>query len=198
MSIDPSVSDRRSGKIMFVSHCVLNQNAKVRGIANYPAAIRPLVDLLLDNDVSIYQMPCPEMTYSGAMRWGQTRDQYNSPMFRRHCGRLAETLFDQIEDYVRCGYQVVGFVLVDGSPACGLNKTAQPAVDGDMWGGMVWYLPKQKFAAGSGVFCQVLQAEAQHRDLDVPFVSIPEVHEAGSLEAALGEIKKLIDGAGAR
>ncbi len=196
MSVDQSVQDRRSGKIMFVSHCVLNQNAKVRGIANYPAAIRPLVDLLLDAEVSIYQMPCPEMTYQGAMRWGQTRDQYNSPMFRRHCARLAETLFDQIQDYIRCGYQVLGFILIDGSPACGLKKTAQPANDDDMWGGMVWYLPKQKFAEGEGVFCQVLKAEAQQRGVQIPFLSIPEVHEAGVLGPALAEIKKQIDSAG--
>ena len=57
----PAVRDSRSGKIIFLSHCCLNQNAKVRGIARYPGAIRPLVELLLEHGVGIYQMPCPEM-----------------------------------------------------------------------------------------------------------------------------------------
>ena len=60
-----SVEDVRSRKVLFVSHCTLNQNAKVRVIAKFPGAIRPLVELLLDNDVGMYQMPCPEMTYLG-------------------------------------------------------------------------------------------------------------------------------------
>lgn len=42
----PRVRDNRSGKVLFVSHCCLNQNAKLRGIAKYPGAIQPLVELL--------------------------------------------------------------------------------------------------------------------------------------------------------
>ena len=83
-------ADSRGGKVIFVSHCILNQNAKVRGIAVFPGAVRPVVDLLLDHGIGIYQMPCPEMTYLGALRWGQVRDQYDSPMFRRHCRALAK------------------------------------------------------------------------------------------------------------
>jgi len=190
----PKVHDQRKGRVMFVSHCGLNQNAKVRGIAKYPGAIRPLIELLMDHDVGIYQMPCPEMLYIGAMRWGHVKDQYNSPMFRKHCSKLAETVLGQAEEYLRSGYQVLGFIMMDGSPVCGLNKTPQPANKDVMWGGMTWYVPESNPVNDRGVFCEILQSEAQKREIlaRVPFVAFPEVEEVGSFEEALKQIKALL------
>ena len=71
--VKDDVSDKRSGKLVFLSHCMLNQNACVRGIASQPAVIREIVDLALDHDVAMYQMPCPENTYVGSMRWGMVK-----------------------------------------------------------------------------------------------------------------------------
>ena len=190
--VDKSIADDRAGKIIFVSHCVLNVNAKVRGIANYPAAMRPLVDLLLDNDVGIHQMRCPENTYVGSLRWGYVKEQYSSPMFLRHCRALAEETFDQVEEYRRAGYQVLGFVMMDGSPVCGLKKTPVPAAEGQKWGGMVWYIPPQEFADDSGVYCDALKAEAGSRGLTgIPFVSHPEIEELGkTFEESIADMKK--------
>ena len=47
--IKDSIRDARSGRLIFISHCLLNQNACVRGLASQPAVIRPLLDLLLDH-----------------------------------------------------------------------------------------------------------------------------------------------------
>ncbi len=186
-------ADARAGKVMFISHCVLNQNAKVRGIARYPAAIKPVIDLLMAHDVGMYQMPCPEMLYLGAMRWGQVRDQYDSPMFRRHVEKLAEQVLDQAEDYLRTGYRVLGFIMVDGSPVCGLHGTPRPVAPGISWGGMARYIPKSYVAGENGVYCRILRAEAERRGMgDLPFVSIPEGPEAGSFEAALAAIQALL------
>lgn len=188
-------ADARGNKIMFVSHCILNQNAKVRGIAVFPGAIRPVMELLLDHGVGIFQMPCPEMTYLGALRWGQVRDQYDSPMFRRHCQRFAEQTLEQAFEYRRGGYQVLGFIMVDGSPVCGLKKTPQPALEGEVWGGMTRYIPTQQFVCGQGVFCEILRTEAARLGLgDIPFVSTPEVPDAGSFEDALQSIRALLAG----
>lgn len=191
--IKDTVADARSGRLMFVSHCLLNQNACVRGIASQPAAIRELVDLLLDNDVAMYQMPCPEMTYYGSMRWGQVKTQYSSPMFLKHCRKLADELLDQAEDYMRSGHEVIGFIMRDGSPTCGLNTAAVSADEDQVWGGMVWNVPLQKFAHTRGAFCEVLQDEAIRRGLDnLRFIGLPEVPEAGSIEEAILEIKSAI------
>ena len=190
----PAVSDKRSGTVIFLSHCCLNQNAKVRGIAKYPGAIIPLVELLLEHDVGIYQMTCPEMTYLGNMRWGMVQDQYNNPMFRRHCQRLAEVVVDQVQNYLQCGYKVLGFVMMDGSPVCGLNRTPKPKETEKMWGGMTWYIPESINASGKGNYCEILQEELKETRLEgIPFVASPEFDEVGKLDDALDQIRALID-----
>lgn len=143
--IHESIKDVRSERILFLSHCCLNQNAKVRGIAKYPGPIKPLMEILMQSDVGIYQMTCPEMTFVGGMRWGYVRDQYNTPMFRKHCYQIAKETLDQAHEYARCGCAVLGFVMMDGSPVCGLNVTPQPAVKDMKWGGMCRYVPEQVF-----------------------------------------------------
>jgi predicted secreted protein len=189
----PQVSDQRSGKVIFLSHCCLNQNAKVRGIAKYPGSIRPLIELLLENGIGIYQMPCPEMAYLGNMRWGQTKEQYNNPMFRRHCQRLAEVVVDQAQNYLQCGYQVLGFVMMDGSPVCGLNRTPRSKNPELMWGGMAWYVPESEYVLGKGNYCEILQEELNQRGLQhIPFVAAPEFSEVGDIEDSLRQVKALL------
>jgi len=191
--MEQKIRDNRGYKVIFVSHCILNQNAKVRGIAKYPGVLTPIVELLFSVNVGIIQMPCPEMRYFGAMRWGQVKDQYNSPMFRRFCNILADPILDQVEDYIRCGYQVLGFIMIDGSPVCGLNKVPQPAEDGQIWGGMVWYTPPQHFVQDCGVFCEVLREKIAHRKIpELKFISVPEVDEVGSMNEALQGLKSIL------
>lgn len=191
--IKETTKDARAGKLMFLSHCLLNQNACVRGIASEPAAIRSLVDLLLDHDVGLYQMPCPEMLYYGSSRWGQVKQQYASPMFREHCRRLAGQMFDQIEDYRNSGHTVIGIVMRDGSPTCGLKRSAVSADDKQVWGGMVWHVPLQSFGETQGVYCEELRREAERRGMaDLLFLSLPEVPEAGSFADAMEEIRKAV------
>ena len=190
--VHPKVKDKRAEKIMFLSHCCLNQNAKVRGIARYPGAMKHLIELLLAHSVGMYQMPCPEMLYLGNMRWGQVKDQYNNPMFRKHCKRLAEEVIDQVENYRQCGYKILGFIMMDGSPVCGLNKTPRPK--NEMWGGMTWYVPESENVQESGVFCEVFKEELKKRGHDdIPLVAAPEFDELGSMDGALQQVKALIE-----
>ena len=190
---NPAVRDKRGGKVIFLSHCCLNQNAKVRGIARYAGAVTPLVELLLEEGVGIYQMPCPENSYLGNMRWGMVKDQYNNPMFRRHCRRLAQEVVDQAENYLQCGYPVLGFVMMDGSPVCGLNRTPRPKNPEELWGGMTWYLPEAVYVPGRGNFCEVLQEELDGRGLgDLPFAASPEFDAVGSMEDALAKVREML------
>ncbi len=192
--IKNSIQDARSGRLIFLSHCLLNQNACVRGLASQPAVIRELVDVLLENDIGIYQMPCPEVTYLGSMRWGQVKKMYGNPMFRRHCRQIAEQICDQAQTYQDNGHEVIGFVLRDGSPTCGLKCAAVEADDEQIWGGMVWHAsPLQRFGKTEGVFTEELKAEVRRRGLDdLLFLSLPEVEEAGSFKDALTEIERAV------
>lgn len=190
--IKDSIQDARSGRLIFLSHCLLNQNACVRGLANQPAVIRELVDLLLAHDIAFYQMPCPEVAYLGSMRWGQVKKMYATPMFRRHCRQIAEQICDQVQTYRDNDHEVIGFVMRDGSPTCGLNCAAVAADDDQVWGGMVWHAsPLQRFGDTAGVFTEALKAEATQRGLqDLRFLNLPEVEEAGSFQEALVEIER--------
>lgn len=113
------IQDKRSYKIVVVAHCILNQNSRIQGIAYYAGMINEIVDVLKKHEVGIIQMPCPELTYAGLLRPSQTKEQYDTPAFRRHCKQIASSTADQIEEYVRNGFKVLAILGVEGSPTCG-------------------------------------------------------------------------------
>ncbi|MCC6147568.1 MAG: DUF523 domain-containing protein [Anaerolineaceae bacterium] len=189
---NPAVKDARSKKIIFLSHCCLNQNARVRGLAFAPGVVRPLIDHLLKKDIGIYQMTCPEVTFFGTLRWGQVKKQFDTPMFRAHCQRLVDEILDQVMDYKRGGYEILGFVLMDGSPVCGLDTIPVTADENEDLGGMVWYTPQQSLVEGQGVFAEALKRSAAERGFDdIPFISYPEIDDPALLEKAFSQIEAL-------
>lgn len=135
--------DSRSRRIVFVCHCLLNANSKVEGLAQY-AGVHPLITQLAALGVGIIQMPCAEMESCGMSRWGQTREQYENVAFRGLCARLSDETLAQVQEYRRCGYEILGVVGVDGSPTCGVAKSAS-----GRWGGE--YAPTEWAEVVSGV-----------------------------------------------
>jgi hypothetical protein len=110
-------------------------------------------------------------------------------MFRRHCQELARRVLDEIEDYLRNGYEVLGFIMIDGSPSCGLARTCEPAAGSPPWGGELSAAPSVDFVPGQGVFCEVLRAEIECRGLrDIPFAAVPEITDPEALHRALQEL----------
>ncbi len=183
--------DERSKTIALVCHCVLNQNAKIEGIARYPGTFRPVVEQLLAADVGIYQLPCPEMTYFGISRWSAVKDQYSSPFFKRHAQSLADRIVDELEDYKRRGYRVLCVIGMNGSPACGVDLTPQAAEE--PWGGRIPGVPNRRLVSDKGTFMEVLGEVLDARGLgDVPFIGLPEVAEAGDLGSALSRVEALL------
>ena len=61
-------NDGRSKRVVFIAHCLLNQNSISDGTAVYPAAFKSTVRLLLDADAGIVQLPCPELCCLGLDR----------------------------------------------------------------------------------------------------------------------------------
>ena len=74
-------ADGRSRKVVFLAHCLLNQNAISDGTAVYPAAFRELVQFFLEHQVGIVQLPCPELCCLGLDRGNRLGAQ--SPGHRR-------------------------------------------------------------------------------------------------------------------
>lgn len=185
-------SDHRSRRVVFMSHCLINVNAKFPGFADVAGAYLDLIVPILKAGVGIYQMPCLE-----CLGWGGVNRDYivhklsrdrldqewiqNYPVLARQ--KAVETA-DAIEDYVKAGYQVLGVVYVDDSPTCGLDNTLTfPEVHFQLLDmGVTWdnlefdrlmyeILPKQMHEAdGVGAFGGALRDEITYRKLGVPFV----------------------------
>lgn len=181
-----SLHDRRGRKIALLCHCLLNANSKVEGLAQY-AGVHPLVTRLAEAGVGVVQMPCAEMGMCGMRRWGQTREQYGYPAFIAHCDRLAADAESTVDEYLRCGYEVLGVVGVDGSPTCGVSRSAS----GD-WGGepspedMVTMLGSATSSSVPGVHIEALQARLSARG--ITFTAIDESVSGHNVDGVMNDL----------
>lgn len=129
--------DGRSKRVVFVAHCLLNQNAISDGTAVYPAAFREIVALFLDAEIGIVQMPCPEFTCLGLDRGNiygadspvvventRIREEMKKDAPDQKLSRLADFVVQQILEYRRYGFEVVGIVGANRSPNCGVESTS--------------------------------------------------------------------------
>jgi predicted secreted protein len=173
-------------RVAFVAHCLVNQNAKVSEFARCPGMVVPLVEQLRDNGYEIQQLPCPEMAYLGVSRWWQSREQYDTPGYRRHCRTLARTVVDIVSVYREHDYEVV-IIGLDGSPSSGVRLTSTKV----SWGGR----PEGGVAGGSdrvagmGVWIDELKREFESRGLPFPRATGIAMDAADfNMEASMREI----------
>lgn len=122
-------------KVILLAHCILNKSSKVKyhGEKNNlerDEKKKQLLKMLVDNNISIVQLPCPEVTCYGVNRWGHVKNQFDTPHFRNHCKKLFSIYLEQIEEYKNNGYEILGIIGIDGSPSCGVNRTCV-----GKWGG---------------------------------------------------------------
>ena len=90
-------------KILFVSHCFLNDAAKLKH-QNLEAqqseriSKRAFLKQILDSDIELIQLPCPEFLLHGSNRWGHAVSQFDTPFFRKETERMLEPVLMQIEE----------------------------------------------------------------------------------------------------
>ena len=177
------MSDSRSRKIAFLAHCLLNQNAKVAGLATHPGVFAPLMPLLLHAGVGIVQLPCPEFLHLGPSRpvGTDTFEQYDTPEYRTTCSEIARRAAAEISSYHDAGYRVLCVVGVEGSPSCSVSRV--PRLVGHN---------RCEFRPGMGIFVQEFDRQLKATRLNPPFLGIPESQEAGDLPSALIELRRLL------
>lgn len=180
-------------KVAFVAHCLLNQNAKVDEFAWYPGVVKPVVDLLKEFGYKLQQLPCPEMTFLGVNRWWQTKDQYDTAGYRRHCRFLAKPVADLIESYVRSGARVI-LIGLDGSPSSGVRQTGRNLEGGRVWGGRPEGSVEDFVGVpGKGVWMEELEKELNERGLSFPpATGIPMDLPGFQMEAALEDLRAFL------
>ncbi len=113
----------RSKKIILVSHCILNQNSVVYPLARAQGAYKDIIIELMNNDVGIHQLPCPEYKYLGLKREPMTKEQYDNENFRNINKSIAVETVNIIKEYIKNGYEVLGIIGINESPTCSINRT---------------------------------------------------------------------------
>lgn len=184
-------SDKRSRKIVYVSRCILNCNAKFPGCSDVPGVYTDIVHPIAQQGVGIEQMPCLEILGWGGVNrdkviHGLDLNDREAPWIKEYfelCKREAKKVVDQMDDYLKSGFEILGVIYVDDSPTCGLTNTQTfPDVHFQM---MEMNIPKGKEfdldymfefvlpyvdASGEGAFGYQLFLEVERRKLPVKFV----------------------------
>lgn len=116
-------NDQRSKKVIFVAHCILNQNARIKKYAYWPTGIKPVMQFFEEHDIGVVQMPCPELMFLGLDRKGQIYKQLSEPTIRKGLRDIAKDVCFQILQYRKHDFRVLAVIGIDGSPCCGVAKT---------------------------------------------------------------------------
>lgn len=174
------MSDVRGRRIVIVAHCLLNQNAKVQGLASHPGVFRPIIDLMLKADVGIVQLACPEFVHLGPSRplGTDTVEQYDTPEYRQVCLEIARRASKEAASYKRAGHDILCVLGVEGSPSCGVSRA--PHLCGQ---------DRSRLVPGQGLFIEALVEQFGAAGLEVPFSGIPESGEVGDLASALDGLR---------
>ena len=162
-------TDARSRRVVFVAHCVLNQNAISDGTADHPGADAAVARRLLDAGVGIVQLPCPELNCLGLDRGdpggaGRPVIEENTRIRAalgfaapaRVLAALVEQTVFQMEQYRKHGFEILGVVGINRSPSCGVDTTSLACRE----------------APGRGVFVDALRAELERRGMTIKWVGI--------------------------
>jgi len=158
---EPGVDQVAPRKVALVANCLLNQNAKVCEGARYRGLVSPVVEALRSRGYQLQQLPCPELAFAGVRRWWAVYEQYDTPVYRAHCRRLAQAIAPLIEQYLHRGDEVV-LIGLDGSPSTGVRFTSSKPD----WGGRPnrpeddWEIVPRR-----GVWIEELEAELARRGL---------------------------------
>jgi len=162
----------------------------VAELPRFEGVINPIVEVLREAGYELEQLPCPEVTYFGLMRWQSTKAVYDTPGYRRHCKGLARIAADVMEKYIKEGYELV-LVGLDGSPSSGVRYTGGSET---AWGGGHHVSREQyRYVPGKGIWIEELEGELRRRGLPFPratgvMLGAPDF----SVDASVKEMKEFV------
>jgi len=195
--VSEKLRDDRSRKVIFVSHCILNENTRYLGGAFRKGCVDEIVDYFQAVEVGIVQMPCPERECWGGVLKKDIIRAYGSKSSLRHkiysallglwiwkikreYRKIARKIVEEIRDYNDSGFEVMGVVGIDGSPSCGVNHTLDmrsllakmSEIDVDnLTREKSNQLVMESLTDGEGYFIQELQESFRRFNLNVRFYS---------------------------
>lgn len=141
---------QRNKKILLVSHCILNQNTVIEGEARSFGAIPTALDWIQEEGLGVIQLPCPEFTFLGLERPSMTYEEYDNEGYRQHCREILMPVLEQLTEYQKCGYQIIGILGIQRSPSCDMTRGVfmeelkKLFIDHQIPITTQWFLPDQK------------------------------------------------------
>ncbi len=178
-------NDSRGKKVIFIAHCIQNQNSISDGTADYPGTLEDIMTMLAGNGVGIVQMPCPELICLGLDR-GNIRGS-NSPVVEENTRirnmmltepakckmkELVQQVIFQVLEYKKFNFEVLGIVGINRSPSCGVDTTS---------------ICNQE-VEGKGLFIEALENELHKNQMSLPFLGI----RTSKINEAIDSVKRLI------
>ena len=115
----------RSKKFIFVPFCLMAQADQAQGIVKYEwkSSIKPIMQLLIDNDINIIQMPCTESTFNDSLiTEPKGLSKYNTDEFNKHCQKKADQVIYEIKNIINSGYEVIAILGIEHSPSWGIDS----------------------------------------------------------------------------
>ena len=92
-------------KLLIVSHCILNNASKVEQdeveLAGEYELRSELLNLIVENNIQLIQLPCPEFIMYGSQRWGHVKNQFQHPFYKEQCRKLLDTILMQVQEYMQ-------------------------------------------------------------------------------------------------
>jgi predicted secreted protein len=179
-------TDARSKTILFVAHCILNQNSISDGTATFPGSVKPIINLLLESGIGIVQLPCPELMCLGLDRGNI--DGGKSPVLVENTRiraaleqkdasarlkAIVEPIVFQISQYLKYGFEIRGIVGINRSPSCGIATTSQ----------------NNQEVAGPGVFMEALGRELGKNGIHLKMVGVKDAEPEKSIQSVRRLIK---------
>lgn len=113
----------RSKRVIFISHCILNQNTVVCPLARAKGAYIEIIETIMKNGIGIHQLPCPEYRYLGIKREPLTKEEYETVEYRKLNKNISIDTISIMKEYIENGYEIVGLIGVNESPTCSISNT---------------------------------------------------------------------------
>jgi predicted secreted protein len=190
------LKDERSKKVVFVAHCILNENTRYLGGAFRKGCIDEIVDEIQKQGVGMVQMKCPEQKAWGGLlkkyMW-QPMGSSNTilyklkgvflPFFiwntRRIYQKIAKEIVTEIKDYLESGFEVLGIIGIAGSPSCGVTRAldigksfeflANTEMDDLDRNRMNELGVEELLIEGKGFFIEAIEKELKRKNINVRF-----------------------------
>jgi predicted secreted protein len=153
-------------RVVFVPHCILNQNVRAVGKEKSDGTIKEIVNFFAEAEVGIIQLPCPEVEFDGGLdRQLKAKENYNT-FYRECCREISLKILKEVRKYLEKEYKVIGILGIEFSPTCGVYRIENG----------------KRIVPGKGILIEELEKEMQKENFQVPIIAVNLNNIFSSLE----------------